>query len=211
MATKRLGRPPVQINPGDRYGRLTIVKEAPRARGSARRFECLCDCGNVRIYEMGDFRCASERRTKSCGCLGREKHTVHGKHGCPEYYCWKGMNQRCSNPNSPQWKDYGGRGIEVCRGWRESFTDFLKDMGPRPSPLHSIERKNNSNGYYPDNCKWATRTEQNRNSRKNVMTVELAARIRLERASGIRPRDICKNHQIKKWVIYSVLSRKTWA
>lgn len=77
------------------------------------------------------------------------------------------MRDRCNNPRRKQWKDYGGRGIKVCERWND-FTAFLADMGERPSNKHSIERRDNERGYEPNNCYWATRTQQNHNKRNNV-------------------------------------------
>jgi hypothetical protein len=84
----------------------------------------------------------------------------------PEYSVWSGMKQRCYNQKSRIWKYYGGRGIKVCARWRDSFAKFLQDMGPRPSPKHSIERLNNNGNYTPKNCIWAVATTQARNRRK---------------------------------------------
>lgn len=79
---------------------------------------------------------------------------------------WFGMKQRCNNPKHEAYARYGGRGIKICERW-ESFQNFMEDMGPRPGPEYSIERLNNDLGYEPSNCKWATRTEQSRNTRNN--------------------------------------------
>jgi len=86
----------------------------------------------------------------------------------PSYYaCWSGMIQRCTNPNNRDFASYGGRGIKVCRRWRESFSAFALDMGDRPSPKHTIERKRNNGNYTKSNCEWAERKKQSRNTRTN--------------------------------------------
>lgn len=84
-----------------------------------------------------------------------------------EYNSWKGLIQRCTNPNDCHYPEYGARGITVCDRWRASFKDFLADMGPRPTPRHSIDRIDGELGYKPSNCRWATSIEQNRNRRTN--------------------------------------------
>src|SRR5262245_33615736 len=81
---------------------------------------------------------------------------------------WRGMIRRCENPNDSRYEDYGARGISVCARWRDSFEAFAEDMGPRPSPDHSIDRYPNNNGNYePGNCRWATQKQQARNMRTN--------------------------------------------
>lgn len=86
----------------------------------------------------------------------------HGKSGTPEHRSWKAMHTRCYNKNNPAYKSYGGRGIKVCDRWRGvmGFSNFYSDMGKRPSLNHSIDRINNDGGYEPDNCRWATKSEQ---------------------------------------------------
>jgi hypothetical protein len=86
--------------------------------------------------------------------------------GSPEYRSWNSMVTRCHCPNHKNYKHYGGRGIEVCNEWR-SFATFYADMGPRPSPKHSLDRIDNEKGYEPGNCRWATREQQCRNTSRN--------------------------------------------
>jgi hypothetical protein len=96
----------------------------------------------------------------------RHGHAANGRVS-PEYNSWRSMVQRCSNAKHSHYADYGGRGIQVCRRWRGSFIAFLQDLGPRPSPRHTLERRHNGRGYTPTNCHWATPTEQHRNTRGN--------------------------------------------
>lgn len=90
----------------------------------------------------------------------------HGATKTAEYRIWRRMMDRCENTNASDYRHYGGRGIKVCQQWRGAFAAFLSDMGPRPSQGHTLERTNNSRGYEPGNCKWATRSEQSRNKRR---------------------------------------------
>lgn len=90
-----------------------------------------------------------------------------GKVNCyREYTSWRSMKLRCLNKNAPAYSRYGGIGIKICKQWINSFETFYKDMGPRPIGK-SLERINNKKGYYPNNCKWATRKEQQNNTRTN--------------------------------------------
>jgi hypothetical protein len=157
---------------GQTFGRLTAVRCLGRIADKYQQlWECRCECGKVvNVRRDGLLK----GQTKSCGCystdLLRERTTSHGhcQHGgkTPEYTVWAVMLQRCLNPNNPKFADYGGRGINVCERWL-SFKNFLADMGRRPGPGYEIDRIENDKGYGPDNCRWATRAEQMRNTRRN--------------------------------------------
>ena len=148
-----------------RYGRLTVTKEAPKVNGQ-KHFVCLCDCGTEIVAHYSNL---CRGATKSCGCLKRETAgdalRTHGMSKTPIYGIWNGIKKRCYNKTYREYHLYGGRGIRMSREWKSSFQNFYRDMGPRPSPNHSIDRKDNNLGYSKDNCYWATHSEQTINRR----------------------------------------------
>jgi hypothetical protein len=157
---------------GSRFGRLIVVELADTKHGHA-RWVCSCDCGNVVVVYGLKLR---RGLTRSCGCLrsetsgrrGRVQLFRHGHAGTPIYQIWLGIKHRCLNSNDRAFANYGGWGIAICDRWCDSFEAFLADVGPRPSPAHSIDRKDNNGNYEPGNVRWATTEEQARNKRTNV-------------------------------------------
>jgi len=147
------------------YGRLSIEKEIESVKGR-RRFICICKCGKKGVKWLSHL---VHGKSKSCGCLSKEmkikRNTTHGLTKTREFEVWMNMKERCSNPKHNRYKYYGGKGIKVCDRWKESFLNFLSDMGKRPigKVRYTIERINGEKGYGPSNCKWATYAEQNKN------------------------------------------------
>lgn len=152
---------------GDTFGRLTLISRVGRV-DSDFIWECKCSCGLVVSVRQKSL---ANGKTKSCGCFQKEAAKVsnktHGKSYSSEYESWSAMHTRCSNPRQRSFKDYGAKGIVVCARW-DNFENFLEDMGSKPTPKHTLERKDNNLGYSSENCKWATRRDQNRNTSKTV-------------------------------------------
>lgn len=153
-----------KVKAGDRYGRLIVLSQK-----NSLFWLCRCDCGATKAIRGASLR-LTKRPTKSCGCLSVEimkSRKTHGMWNSSEYGVWQAMLQRCNNKNNISFQRYGGRGVKVCRRWRK-FKNFLEDVGRRPSRKLSLERIDNLKGYKPGNVKWATRKEQQGNTRSNV-------------------------------------------
>ena len=149
---------------GQTFGRLLVLAEAPPKWGK-RRYLCRCACGKEKEFAVDHLMSGM---SQSCGCRFLEIVTKHGQSPrsgvSPEYQTWKNMMRRCYRPKNPEYGNYGARGITVCERWM-NFENFFADMGPRPSPKHSIDRENNDGNYELGNCRWATMGQQNANRR----------------------------------------------
>ena len=152
---------------GEKYGRLTVIERAPNLPGRTdKAWLCACECGELRVV-LGF--CLRGGGTVSCGCFKDERavetHTRHGESKTPIYKVWCAAKRRCFSPSDPSFHNYGGRGITMAQVFVDSWEAFRDELGPKPSPKHTVDREDNDRGYEPGNIRWATRKEQNANRR----------------------------------------------
>jgi len=156
-----------KVIPGQIFGRLTAIR--PERFNKYIKWHCQCSCGNTTVVYSNHLYTGF---TRSCGCFNKERTSErlskHKKCQTTEYKSWSGMITRCYSINNKKYRIYGQRGITVDSSWRHSFETFLLDMGLKPSPIHTLDRINNNEGYSKDNCRWATPKEQSRNNSRNI-------------------------------------------
>lgn len=172
---------------GQRFGKLLVLHKAPQI-GYLKRWYCWCECGELRVVYQCHLR---KGATRSCGC----RRVMHGATQTPEFQAWISMKKRCLRHIH-----YAGRGIKVCDRWANSFAAFLEDMGPRPTPNHSLDRINNDGHYEPGNCRWATATQQARNTRAVLMiTYQGRTACLVEWASHLGLHRVTLKKRLEKW------------
>jgi hypothetical protein len=177
------------VKAGDVFGRWTLLYPGRNSAGK-KIWLCRCRCLTIREVLAANLVRRTGRPSRGCGCHllemnearrreRRESFYVSPEASTPrgEYHTWKSMRRRCLDPRDIGFKNYGGRGITVCRRWVDSFEAFLEDVGPRPSPTHTLDRIDNSGNYEPGNVRWATWGEQARNRSDNhLVTYQGATR-----------------------------------
>jgi hypothetical protein len=160
----QFGMPKLIDLTAQRFGRLVVIERAKTDKLKP-QWLCACDCGNTSVAFGSDLKLG---RHQSCGCLQKERtaqaQTTHGKSRSRAHTIWSHIKYRCTNPRCASWDIYGGRGIGICGRWMK-FENFYADMGDPPEG-HSIDRINVNGNYEPSNCRWATPTEQNSNTRR---------------------------------------------
>jgi hypothetical protein len=181
---------------GRTFERLFVI-ERTTFDGRKWKWRCRCACGSeVDVIGQNLVR----GNTRSCGCFHsqrvKETFTTHGfcAEGPPktEYRIWNCIQQRCQNPKNPNWPNYGGRGIRLCAQW-QTFEGFFADVGPRPSPDLTLDRKDNNGDYEPGNVRWATQAEQIRNRRSSVIVEHAGEKLSVTewgRRFGIEPKTL---------------------
>lgn len=193
---------------GQQFGELEVIEAAQSASGGRARWLCLCSCGARKVVAATSLKSGL---SKTCGAsLHRDPVRKHGQayagKQTPLYRTWANMRQRCTNPNNPDYHRYGGRGVKVCARW-DIFENFAADMGPKPSPAHTIDRRDNSRGYEPSNCTWATRKQQCLNRAYTKMTDRIAAAVRESKRSY---QALADEYGVSKSTIAAIRSGQNW-
>lgn len=157
------------------------------------RWNGMCNTHAHRVYQYGDPHFVKYKRH------GKDRATYNG---------WLSMIQRCTDPSDLHYKNYGGRGITVCERWKD-FENFYADMGKKPDGL-TLDRIDNDAGYSPDNCRWATRAQQQRNRRCNRLTIEDARSIRARWGAGEMQKDIAADYGLAAAYVSQIVNHRIW-
>jgi hypothetical protein len=202
---------------GERFGLLTVEGRSHSTRNNGVYWLCRCDCGNTRV--AASARLGAPKGPRSCGCARpvrvRHGHARNGKHS-KIYNVWLDIISRCEKPSHHAYADYGGRGIRICKRWRKDFAAFLADIGPQPSPKHSLDRKRVNGHYSQGNVRWATRVEQARNKRNNLVVMFRGRSMTFAEAceiTGVRYRLAYNRFHASGWTLEEALQpgRQAWS
>ena len=177
---------------GFKYENLTVISmdgfHITKSGNKHTKWKCKCSCGNFTSILVGSIG-----KTKSCGCLNHKpKNLIHGGRYSKAYSSWRSMKRRCYQETNKVFHNYGGRGIKVCDRWLESFENFYNDMGNCPNN-YSLDRIDSNGNYTPENCRWSTNIEQQRNKRSNKIILDLQTGIFYTSTS-----EFLENHNISK-------------
>lgn len=197
---------------GQKFGRLTVLSRVENKKSRA-RWLCECECGNQVVVAGNDLKTG---RTKSCGCLSKEllrgnkRRATHDEHGTKLYIAWKNMRQRANNPNRPDYKFYGGKGIKVCAEWEDYtvFRNWACENGYQEGL--TLDRIDVNKDYSPENCRWVDwYVQQNNKSNNHYITLngETLTLSQWERRTGIDHRVILNRINFLGWSVEDALTK----
>ena len=189
---------------GKIFGRWKVINFSHTNERHQAYWQCICDCGNAKAVKAASLVGGV---SVSCGCYHKDRVTIHGMTKTITFKSWESMKQRCTNPNSPDYHKYGGRGIKVCDRWLNSFDSFLEDMGERPK-ARTLDRIDNEGNYEKSNCRWATTKDQLLN-RRNTVKIEYIGSLKtikeLSEISGFKEK-LIRDRLYAGWPIDKVIS-----
>lgn len=191
---------------GQTFGELVVIQKS-ETKIQKTRWKCRCSCGKEKTFFGSQL---TRGLVKSCGCLTKRKHQAARERMLSvsrEYRIWQAMLNRCRNKNVVNYQDYGGRGISVCDRWH-SFDNFFLDMGPCGKEM-SIDRIDTNGNYEPGNCRWATRAQQARNTRRNrILELNGVSKCLVEWASDLGIDQASLRERLEKWPLEIALTKK---
>jgi hypothetical protein len=202
---------------GLKISRLTCVRVAGKNKAGGILWECLCECGEKYVVVGSKLR---KRLVNSCGCMTREmtrkRNSTHGfslKNGKQQrlHRIWSNMKARCRTKSHFAYKNYGGRGIDICDEWFKYYVKFHEwaiANGYRDNL--TIERINNNEGYSPSNCTWIEKTKQHRNQRNTVLCESLVMEIRTKARNGNSIKSIMEEYGISRTHASNVVHLRRW-
>lgn len=197
---------------GRRFNRLLVIERSYTDKDNFILWKCLCDCGNVVLERSYPIRTGE---IKSCGCLNQElrlkRVTKHGLSKLPIYMVYKSMKRRCYSPKDKRFNRYGGRGISVCDEWIKNSVAFIKwafNNGYKEGL--SLDRIDNNKNYSPDNCRFISVAENNRNSSSTHLKQPDVIKIRSLYSDGKLQTDIARLFQISQQTVSKIVNHKSW-
>lgn len=198
---------------GQTFGKLTAIKRVENNNLGKVQYLCLCECGNKKIVTKQNL---TNGICKSCGCIKKEQDKInlkfpkHNMCSTRLYNIWKGMRWRCRSKKNKRRKFYLDKSIEVCKEWQEDFLNFYNwAMNNGYKDTLTIDRINNDGNYEPDNCRWATYTEQNNNqstSKKYIYKNKIYTIKELSEMTGIKLPTLYQRLEQSKWEIEKAIN-----
>ena len=194
---------------GLKFGKWLVLSLSEERKKNRIAWLCRCDCGKEKVL-IGSY--LKSGKLKGCHCddsmIGIDYRAKHGRRNTPEYNSWQSMKKRCYDPTNENFKHYGGRGIIVCDRWIDSFENFFKDMGIKPSLKHTIDRIDTNGNYSLENCKWSTPIEQGNNKRNCIILTMDSKQMTLKQACVMKniPSGLVYNRVQHGWSIEEALN-----